>query len=281
MKPDSYKVVKVFNNNVVLALDNNNNNEKILFGKGLGFGRHQGDTIQTSEKIDKIFSIADPENKNRFNDLMNIVDNVTIGICEEIISLISHELNEDLNEKIHISLTDHIFFTLKRLKENDEIANPFLIETETLYKDEFRIAQKAVRLLEEKTGIHIPDGEIGFITLHIHSSRNNGKLSNTIKYAYLANSSAELIEDELGIELDRTSLDYARFIIHLRFAIERITNNNPIKNELLTTIKRKYKNSYELSKKIARLIEDSLSIPVVKDEIGYIAIHVERLRNVT
>lgn len=271
-----YTVIKIFNNNVLFV--SQGNTEKILFGKGIGFGKRTGDKILKSVKVDKIFSIEDSSNTHAFNELVSRVDNSLIGLCEEVICMISNELNEELNEKIHISLTDHITFTLKRLKENDEIENPFLVETETLYNKEFEIARKAVKMLEDRLKISIPDGEIGFITLHIHSSRNKGKLSNTLKYAFLSSTIVEFIEDSLNIEIDRQSLDYARFLTHIRFAIERILNDNPIKNELLNVIKKQYSDSYKLAKKIARIIEKELHLEVVDDEVAYLAVHIQRFK---
>lgn len=272
-----YKVLKIFNNNVLLVYGEGK--EKILYSKGIGFGKHENEVIVFNPKIAKVFSLECETNSNKFNQLLEIVDNELIGICEEMIYMISEELHEELNEKIHISFTDHIAFTLKRLKENEEIINPFLIATETLYKQEFEIASKAVRILEKKTGINIPDGEIGFIALHIHSARNQGKLSNTIKYTFLSNTVVEYIEETLNLSIDRKSIDYARFITHIRFAIERIMKKNPIKNELLDVIKHQYSASYKLAQKIGKLIEDDLHLKVVDDEIGYIAIHIERFKN--
>lgn len=273
----NYKVLKVFNNNVLLV--NQNSVEKILFGKGIGFGNKVGDQINIKGNIDKIFVIEDRENHSRFNQLVSTVDNKLIGLCEEMIYMIGKELNEDLNEKIHISLTDHIAFTLKRLKENDEIYNPFLIETETLYNKEFEVAKKAIRILEKALNIEIPDGEIGFITLHIHSARSKGKLSNSVKYAFLCNSIVEIIEDSLDMEIDKQSLDYARFVTHIRFTIERIMKNQPIKNDLLDAIKKQYGNSYNLAKKVCKFIENELYVKVAEDEVAYIALHIEKFRS--
>lgn len=271
------RVVKVFNNNVILVLQQEK--EKIIFEKGIGFGKHPEDVMEINLSISKVFSLENRDNSIKFKQLITKVDDQTIGLCEEIIYMISKELNEELDERIHISLTDHIAFTLFRLKQLDEIENPFSVVTETLYKSEFIIARKAVAMIEKEMGIRIPDGEIGFITLHIHSARNKGKLSNTMKYTYLSSSVMELIEAELKIEIDTTSLDYARFLIHIRFAIERIMNNCQIKNELLSAIKRTLKLSYKLSKKVATLIEEDLNLKVKDDEIGYIAMHIERFKN--
>lgn len=274
-----YTIQKVLNNNVLLVTQKNK--EKILFENGLGFGKHIGDILSANSKIDKIFSLEDETNYHNFQELLSTIDNELIGLCEEIIFMISKELNEELNEKIHISLTDHIAFTLKRLKQNDEIENPFLVETETLYKREFEIARKAVSMLEKKMNILIPDGEIGFITLHIHSARNKGKLSNTIKYTFLANSIIEFMEDSLNIEIDKKSIDYVRFITHLRFTIERILNNTPIRNDLFDVIKSQYSDSYTLAEKICIIIENQLDLKVVEEEIAYIAVYIERFKYVS
>lgn len=273
----NYKVLKVFNNNVLLV--EHNSKEKILYSKGIGFGKKTGDIVPIGSSIDKIYSIEDKSNSNKFNQLLTYVDSGLVGLCEEIIYMMGMELNEELDEKIHISLTDHIAFALKRLRENDEIANPFLVETEILYRREFEIAKKAISILQKRIGISIPDGEIGFITLHIHSARQHGKLSNTLKYAFLTNSIAERIEQYYNVVVDRQSISYARFVTHLRFAIERIINKNPIKNALLGTIRREYPESYKLAEEICTLIERQLQIEVVEDEVGYIALHIEKLKS--
>lgn len=273
------KVIKVFNNNVLFVSENEK--EKILFGKGIGFGKKIGDIIKAGLEVDKIFTIEDKTNSANFNELMNYADQNIIALSEEIIAMISNELQEELDEKIHISLTDHMIFALKRLEDNEEIQNPFLVETETLYKREFDIAKKAALMIEKATGIEIPDGEVGFIALHIHSARNKGGLSNTIKYNFVSNSVVEFLEDEMKIEIDRQSLDYARFLTHIRFAIERILNNNPIKNDLISAIKKQYKDSYKVARKAAKIIENQLCIEVIEDEIAYLAIHIERLKQVS
>ncbi len=270
-----YTVLKAFNNNVLWV--SVGHKEKILLGKWIGFGKHARDPLEDGPLIERVFTLEE-ENRQKFSELIMNVDAKTVGLCEEIIFMLSRELNEELDEKIHVSLTDHIAFSLHRLRQNDEILNPFLVETETLYRQEFALAMKAIAILEKGTGVKIPEGEIGFIALHIHSARNRGKLSNTIKYAFLANSISELVEDELNLEIDKTSLDYARFVTHIRFAVERLIKGTPIENKLLKSIKREYKEAYRVAKKVGALIEESIGQKVVPDEVGYIAVHIEKLR---
>lgn len=271
----NYQIIKVFNNNVLWVRQNDS--EKVLYGNGIGYGKKIGDKLNDISSVIKVFSLE--ENSDKFRELTSFVDNELMGLCEEIIYFIYKELNEELDQKIHVSLTDHIAFTIKRLKSNDEIHNPFLIETETLYREEFEIAEKAVKIIEKRLNITIPKGEIGFITLHIHSARNSGKLSNTIKYAYITNKISDYLEKKLKIKINKKSLDYARFITHIRFAIERLVKNSPIGNEFYDFIISQHKDAYKIAEETARIIEDELHIKVVKEETAYIAIHIEKLRS--
>lgn len=269
-------VVKVFNNNIVLVKDNGN--EKILFEKGIGFGKKFGEKIIKGQSVEKIFSIDDEQNKENFKNLIDRVDNNFVAVCQEIIFNIEKSLGEELNENIHIGLTDHLSFAIERLKKNEEIVNPFLVEIETLYSREFELATLAAIKMKEFTGVEIPDGEIGFIALHIHSARSFGKLSNTMKYSYLSNTIVEHIEDSLGLEIDRRSLDYARFLTHIRFAIERILNGNRIKNDLVEEIKLKYKDSYKVARESAQILANELGKVITADEIAYLAMHIQRFK---
>ncbi|GKU27195.1 transcription antiterminator BglG [Clostridium folliculivorans] len=272
-----WSVIKAFNNNIVLAT--NNKSEKILFAKGIGFNKKLGDIITSETLVDKIFTIEDEKNKSNFKEIVNRNDEAFVALCEEIIRDISDKLGEELSENIHVGLIDHIDFAVKRLKNSEEIQNPFISEIQTLYDLEFDLAKSASLRLEKELGVKIPDGEVGFIALHIHSARKNGKLSNTMKYSFINNSIVEFIEEELNLKIDRKSLDYARFITHVRFACERIVTNKTIKNELKDTIKRRYKQSYKLAKEAAKVIEDQLEAEVTIDEVAYLAIHIERLKN--
>lgn len=269
-------ITKAFNNNIVMAKIEGV--EKILFAKGIGFNKKNGDVIPDGTMVDKIFVIENKANKENFNKIIDRVDNDFLALCEEIIYDISEELGEELSENIHIGLIDHLNFAVKRLKNGEEIENPFVVEVETLYSKEFDLAEKAAKKIEKATNVNIPFGEIGFIALHIHSARNNGKLSNTIKYSYLSSTIVEHVEDSLDIYIDRRSLDYARFLTHIRFAIERIMNKKTIKNDLIKVIKKKYKKSYKVAEEIGKILEDNLDVKVVEDEVAYLAMHIERFR---
>ena len=269
-------VTKVFNNNIILV--NSEDHEKILFAKGIGFGKKPGYVIPKGIKVDKIFTIADSDNIENLNTMIEKVDNDFFVVCEEAIYEISEKINQELNESIHIGLIDHLYFAVKRLKNNEEIENPFLVEIETLYSKEYMLADMVAKKVGAYCNVDIPDGEIAFIALHIHSAINNGKISNTLKNSYLGSTIVEHVEDRLNIEIDRKSLDYARFLTHIKFAIQRIMENIHIDNELTKIIKSSYKESFSVAEEVAKIIEDELGIKVMEDEVTFLTIHIERFR---
>ena len=269
-------VTKVFNNNIILV--NSEDHEKILFAKGIGFGKKPGYVIPKGIKVDKIFTIADSDNIENLNTMIEKVDNDFFVVCEEAIYEISEKINQELNESIHIGLIDHLSFAIKRLKNNEEIENPFLVEIETLYSKEYMLADMVAKKVGAYCNVDIPDGEIAFIALHIHSAINNGKISNTLKNSYLGSTIVEHVEDRLNMEIDRKSLDYARFLTHIKFAIQRIMENIHINNELTKIIKSSYKESFSIAEEVAEIIEDELGIKVMEDEVTFLTIHIERFR---
>lgn len=269
-------ISKVLNNNIILI--DSSKKEKIFFGKGIGFGKKSGSVIAKGTEIEKVFEIKNEENILNFNQIIDKIDNKFFAVCEDAIYEISKLIDTELNERIHIGLIDHIFVAIERLKNNDIIENPFLIETQTLYVKEFDLAKIVAKRVEKYSNIKIPDGEVGFIALHIHSSINDGKISNTIRNTQLYQDIVEYVEDSLDIKIDKKSLDYARFCTHIKFAIQRIMVNYNYKNELLKSIKRIYKDSYKISKEISKIIETNLKIKITEDEIASLAIHIERFR---
>lgn len=276
---DSAVILKSYNNNIVSVKINEE--ERILFSKGIGFGKKFGDIIEKGTQVEKIFVIEDEDNLRNFKQVIENVDEEFLILCEKMLSYIENELKEDLDERIHIALVDHLNFAVKRLSNNEEIENPFLMEIKALYQKEYTLAEKVAETLQNEKNLTIPVGEIGFIALHIHSARSSGKLSNTLKNTYLINSIVEYVEKQIGVQIDKTSLDYARFLTHLRFAIKRILSDISIKNDFIKEIKSKYKLSYKIANGVSKILIEQLQKNVTVDEIAYLAMHIERFRIAT
>ena len=272
-----FKVIKSFNNNVVFCMDKELKKECILVGSGVGFNMKENDTVKRVDKIEKVFYLADENNKYRFAGLSEEIDNDIVGVTEEVILMAYKELNKEIDERIHITLLDHIAFTIARYKNNIDIINPFLAEIKSLYRDEYIVALKALQKINERFNINLPEDEVGFIAMHLHAAVNKQDVSKTAQSTTIINDVIGFIEDRTGNKIDKESIDYVRLITHIRFAIDRAEKKIPITNILLSDIKKKFEKSYSLSKEIAKEIEKNFKIVLPEDEIGYLAIHIEKI----
>ena len=274
----AYILLKAFNKNVVYCEDDINNRKCILIGKGIGFGVKEKQEI-LEINVDEVSYLYDSANMSRFEGLSKNIENDIVGVVEEVIALINSELKKELNEKIHVSLLDHVSFAIERHKNDIEIKNPFMIEIKSLYKQEFELASTALSMINDKLKIELPQDEVGFIAMHIHAGIKNSSISKTSLNTAIIRDMVIFIEEEIGCTIDKDGIDYARLVNHIRFALDRQSKKIPIKNVLLGSIKRKLKDSYNLSKKVAKKIEDEYNIKLSQDEIGYLAMHLEKVKD--
>ncbi|NGQ96978.1 transcription antiterminator [Brevibacillus sp. SYP-B805] len=273
-----YVIGRIFNNNIVLVHEPPDNQEVILLGKGIGFGQKVGSELDRSDaRIEKKFRLEQEQHLRQYQSLINQVDQTVIDIAEEIISLVAKEISPDLNEHIHVALPDHIHFAIHRLRNGLEIVNPFLFEIRTLYAREYALAERAARMMEERFHIKVPESESGFLALHIHSAVSYIPVTKAVQFTNVLAELVARIEQATGTRIDKQSMDYARLITHLRYAIERIRQGKPILHPLMDRIKTTLPQAYELAAELGALISEKLDVVVPEDEVGYIAMHLFRL----
>ncbi|MFT5872677.1 MAG: transcriptional antiterminator [Clostridium sp.] len=271
-----YKVLKSLSSNVVVS--EKDNNVYVLFGKGIGFGKKSGDSITKGSNIEQKFIKIDDSEKVSYVEILKNVEAEILAVAEEIISLAEDTLEEKLNSHIHVGLGDHISFAMKRMELGIDIVNPFLNEIQTLYSDEYSIAEKGTKLIKERLNVPFPESEIGFITLHIHSARVNKEVSQSLKYTRIVKEVMEYIQKILGIKINQKSMEYGRLVSHLRYALDRIENDKVLKNVMLESVKTEMREEFEISKKVCEFISEKLSKEVCEDEVSYISMHIHRLK---
>ena len=159
-----------------------------------------GELITKESNIEQKFIKIDDSEKANYVEILKNVEGEILAVAEEIISLAEDILEEKLNSHIHVGLGDHISFAMKRMELGIDIVNPFLNEIQTLYPNEYIIAEKGSKLIKEKLNVALPESEIGFITLHIHSARVNEEVSQSLKYTRIVKEVMEYIQEILGIK---------------------------------------------------------------------------------
>ncbi|MFC0187971.1 glucose PTS transporter transcription antiterminator GlcT [Fictibacillus aquaticus] len=274
---DSLLIKKILNNNALIVTDNSQK-ESVVIGKGIGFGKKTGDLIQTSS-ADKWFVLKDEKEQEHYKQLLHSVDEKIIDVMNDVITHIQKRSGSDLDEHIHIALTDHIGFAIKRLEQGLDIKNPFLVETQTMYPMEYTIAEEAVEMINKHLSIHLPEGEIGFVALHIHSAITKRTIHLINRNSSLVAKLISLVSSGLDIEIDPKSINYLRLVRHLRHAIERIEQGEIVENQdkLANVLKEEYPLCYNLAWKLIKVMQNDLQKPVPNAEAVYLTMHLQRL----
>lgn len=273
----SITVAKVLNNNVIIA-EHPLYNEVVVIGKGIGFNRKPHEQINLSS-VEKMFILRSQEEQEQYKQLLPQVEERLIEIVQEIVLHIMNSSQQPLNEHIHIALTDHVSFAIRRFKQDIPIHNPFLYETKEIYPEEYKMAEYAVRRINEAMGVELPVDEVGFVALHIVSALSNRQLSEVRQHSILIGELVGLVEDNLEYRIPRDSLDYSRLVTHLRFVLERLRRGESVRetSTLDNLMKREYPEMYSLAWKLTKVIEQRVRIPVYAAEVSYLTIHLQRL----
>ncbi len=271
------KIKKVLNNNAAIILDHNQ--EKIALGPGIAFNKRKNDIINRN-KIDKLFVI---KNSDQFEQLLPQIPHEHMILTQEIIQYAEDRLHVKLNPHIFIALSDHLSFAIERQDNGIFIKNKLLPEIRILYKKEFEIGIWAINHIEGTMGIRLPIDEAAFIALHLHTaSVPSGNLQVSLRQTSIINEVIHLIRNYFSISLDETSLSYERLITHFRYTLYRIEEaqgSTTIDDEMLMMIRNKFPASYDCANSIAEHIASKHDIHLPSEEIGFITIHIERLRS--
>ncbi|MGL4847596.1 MAG: BglG family transcription antiterminator LicT [Clostridium sp.] len=272
------RVSKILNNNVVVA--NIDGEEIIVMGKGVGFQKSLGDIVKPNS-IEKVFKLQGERENKSFKQLMGETPEEYLNITKDIVKIAEDKLNTTLNEVIFIMLTDHLYFAVTREKEGIRIDNPILWEIKSLYKKEFEVGLKGIEIVEKYTGTKLSEDEAGFVALHIINSALNEDMSNTMNITIMTNKILSIVKREYNIEFDENSLDYMRFITHLKFFAQRIFKRTQVKDEdkdFYEMVVNKYSNEKECVDKIEAYIEKQFNYRLSKQEIIYLIMHIRKFR---
>ena len=127
-------------------------------------------TIHNHQSIEKVYVLDQKSQQEYYKSIIEYADDQLIQAVIDAVNIItSSELTID-NQQLVVSVTDHIIFAYKRLKQGQVINNPFVAETKQLYQTAYSIAEKVIYKLNHVLDVNFPEDEIGFIALHIASN---------------------------------------------------------------------------------------------------------------
>jgi beta-glucoside operon transcriptional antiterminator len=270
-------IKKIFNNNAILAKDSDKH-EFVVMGCGLAFKKNVGEKVEEN-LIEKTFILKQKDASEKFKLLLEDIPTEHVSLCYDIIEYAKNILGVELNDYIYVTLTDHISYALKLFDEGLNRPNALLWEIKKFYTKEFEIGLKALEFIESETGKRLPEDEACNIALHLINAQVNNssnKVEDITHQTKMMQDILNIVKYTYNIILDEKSLNYGRFVTHLRFFFQRLSKKDDSAAEddfLLKQVKVKYKNAYECMLKIEKYLEMELS----DEEQLYLTIHIQRV----
>lgn len=278
---DNIIIEKVINNNIISAYEKSGA-EVIVMGRGIGFKKKQGEVVP-ADQISKIFRIKSRTLSEQFKELLANMPLERVRISDEIISHAKDHLKLKLNQSIYVTLTDHINFAIERVSQGIEPQNALLWEIKRFYPQEFQLGIYALELIQDRLDILLPEDEAGFIALHFVNAEYGTDIRDAVKFPDQMQAIVDIVERDLGMLLDESSLHYERFMTHIKFLIQRIYRKELLSSEdreLSLLMQRKYPREYQCSLKVAEYIMQATGSRLSEEEIMYLSVHIRRVSTI-
>lgn len=205
------------------------------------------------------------------------------GLKPECLELANEVLNQaekefgKIDRSILFPMADHIEFAVRRIRNHEQISNPLTQDIRVLFSREYKVAQCMEQLLLEKLQVQIDEHEIGYIALHIHSAIENEKISLAMQIASAVRECISFVEKQTGKIIDVMSLDYNRLLNHVRYMVARSINGEKLKVSMNEYMEVKFPEAFQLAEVICAEMRRSMKITLDDAEIGYLAIHIDRV----
>ena len=270
-----YRVKKALNHNAVIAIGARDIQEYLILGKGIGFGKKVSEHFNVREG-DSVYSLKDITERGNAGEIVKSVLPACLEVANQVI-LEAEKVFGKIDKSVIFSMADHIEYAVKRMKNNEQISNPLTEDIRILFHMEYKAAQCVVPLLKEKFDVEIDSDEIGYIALHIHSAIENQKVSQAMYIAQAVRECISMVESETGRKINVMSFSYNRLMNHVKYMIARILNDEKIKLNMNDYMEVKFPKEFEIATVICNNVGSNLKRNVDDAEIGYLAMHIERV----
>ncbi|WP_246227285.1 PRD domain-containing protein [Propioniciclava coleopterorum] len=273
-------VKKVYNNNVVLGTEGDGT-EVVLLGKGLGFGRKPGESL---DAVGGQRFVSDAT--YRATQLAEMLAGATweqARVAQRIVDLAHERLGTTVSQAILLPVLDHLTFAVRRADEGVEIEFPLKWEVAQLYPDESALGRRALAIANHALGVRLQSDEWVAFALHFINQRwARGDLSSTLALTDVISTAFNELEQRWGKPIDRASMGAARFVTHLRYLMVRVAEDRQLTDapmDIMGAIRTAQPNAADAAVRLGDVVGLRLGRTLTSDEVAYLALHAGRLYN--
>jgi beta-glucoside operon transcriptional antiterminator len=278
--PSATVAHKVLNNNVVISVDHSGQ-ERVLMGRGLGFQLQPDQTIDPA-KVEKTFVLERGGNGDHARQLLTNVPYPVIEAVTTAVDEAERALGRSLGRRLPLAVIDHIQFVLERMRDGIRIPTAAMPELRVLHPQEFAAATAMARSVGSSLETPLPEEEAVFLTMHILNATRDEPNGTAALLFRRVQHVIGTVERGLGIRLDVESADYARFILHVQFLLQRLVAKSMLRGadtSFFEFAKHSYPRSYAIATEVKSYVSAATGSDLTDEELLYVIVHVERLAN--
>lgn len=272
------KILRVLNNNVVLATDGENR-ELVLTGRGLGFQAKAGQAVPM-EKVVRTFAPTEGQTPKELAALIGDIPPEHIALAVDALEIAREDLGLELRTGLVVPLADHLSFALKRVSRGLTMDYPLGVDVAHLYPRELNVAQKIIAMVNERGDVELPAEEAVSITLHlINAAFATADIGRTYQMTDVILDVLRVVEKSFD-HVDLHGVAAARFITHLRYFFVRLEEgaaNDSASLAYSKAIFEAHMDEYQCALRVAMLLELRMGAPITEEEIVYLTMHIARM----
>lgn len=275
-----WTIIKVLNNNVVFVKDNHDK-DYIAVGNGIGF-RHKVSEKLGNEEIIKLFTQTEKQSKSKLLDLLNEIPFDRFELAMDLVDYAEKILDRNLNDNLAISLADHLHFLLQRYQDGVIFPSFASEEIKRFYQEEYAVGCNIVDIINKRYEIKLNNDEATTIAFHIINATEQGS-QKVLPIMYGVRDIVDIVEEGFQVKLDINSLEYSRFIIHLKFFMKRVVVNSEVALETSHSLLKKFELEFseikQVIQRVEKYIKDKYNYTMNADDKLYLFVHIRRLIN--
>lgn len=274
------RVVKVLNNSLILALDDKGE-EVILLGKGIGFKKSTGSHLN-KEDVEKVFELRDKKISKNIIQLAADTDAVFFELAKTIIDYGKNKYQMKLLDHLYLSLTDHLAYAVKRVREGIHFQNYYTLEMKKFNPNEFDVGRYARSVVLERLNVELPEDEAGNIAFHfINAQQDNPYNSQNQVINSVVRDMLNIVKYSFRVVFDEDSTSYVRCVTHMRLFVQRLLHKEMISDEqnmfLFQQIIESCPREQACVKKIGVYIQERFKTKITTQEEMYLTLHVHQV----
>lgn len=270
------KILKKINVNAALALDHTGT-EVVVLGRGLGFPAVPYE-LEDLTKIERSFYDVDP----RYVEMIAGLPQPVLLASADVTEQAEINLDCELNPNLPFTLADHLQFSMERFQKGIELVTPLAYDVQHLYPREYELGLLALDILQDYTGVRLPEGEAVSVALHlINAETESGDIHSMMLSLQILADVDAIVEQQLHVTLDKTSFVYSRFTMHLRYLVQRLSSGRQAHTaggSMLPALAREYPEVYLCARQVAKYFADKWGWQCNKEELLYLMMHINRVR---